>query len=93
MAISFGERVRAPDHVLVRQVGGEAVLLDLEHEECFGLDDVGTAMWEALNTASSVEEAYRALLADFDVDSATLRQDLNAMIERLMEARLLRKDG
>jgi hypothetical protein len=93
MAISFDERVRVPDHVLVRQVGGEAVLLDLDREECFGLDDVGTTMWEALNSASSVEEAYQRLLEQFDIDGPTLRRDLSTLIDRLIDARLLQTEG
>jgi hypothetical protein len=89
MATPSPKRVRAPEQVLVRRVGGEAVLLDLASEECFGLDDVATAMWEALNSSASVEEAYEMLLEDFEVDDVTLRRDLNALINQLIEARLL----
>jgi hypothetical protein len=84
--------VRAPDHVLVRELGDEAVLLDIESEEYFGLDDIGAAMWKALTTTSSVEEAYNGLLEEFEVETTILHQDLNQFVDRLTTTRLLKAE-
>jgi hypothetical protein len=90
MTASFTHpHVRAVDHVLIRELGNEAVLLDLESEEYFGLDEIGATMWKALTTASSVEEAYDSLLEEFDVPPDILHEDLNELIGQLIRARLL----
>jgi Coenzyme PQQ synthesis protein D (PqqD) len=89
LPISFSARVVVPSHVLLQQVGEESVLLNLEKECYFGLDPVGTRMWEALTKANTVEGAYRQLLSAYDVDEQRLRQDLEKLIEGLVENGLL----
>ena len=89
MSISFSARVVVPPHVLLQQVGEEAVLLNVEKECYFGLDPVGTRMWEALTKTKTVEAAYQDLLSAYDVDEQRLRQDMEKLIESLVENGLL----
>ncbi len=85
-------RVSRPDHVLVRQLAGEAVLLNLDTESYFGLDDVGARMWTALMVSPSVAQAHEALLDEFAVTGDELRADLAALVHDLAAAGLLRID-
>ena len=78
-------RVRATPDTLVQAVEGESVLLNLASERYFGLDEVGTRMWQALTTADSVEAAHAALLAEYDVDADVLRNDLLQLIQQLVD--------
>jgi hypothetical protein len=89
LSISFHARVAVPPHVLLQQVGEESVLLNLDKECYFGLDPVGTRMWEALTKADSVEAAYEELLSAYDVDDQQLRRDMEKLIDSLMENGLL----
>lgn len=82
-------KVVVPEGVLVRELEGESVLLNLNSESYFGLDEVGTDMWRALTTSESVEVAYRKLLAQYDVDGEQLRQDLDGLIGKLVEQGLI----
>lgn len=76
-------KVSIPDGVLVRDLQDESVLLNLNTESYFGLDDVGTRMWAALTGSPSVQAAYEVLLAEYEVDPARLRTDLHGFIEKL----------
>jgi hypothetical protein len=40
MTISFSVRVSVPPHILIRQIENESVLLNLQNERYFGLDEV-----------------------------------------------------
>ena len=40
--------IRISDNVLSQEVAGETVLLDLASESYFGLDEVGTRVWQML---------------------------------------------
>jgi len=82
-------RVTVPAHVMVREVQGESVLLNLNSERYFGLDEVGTRMWAALVASASVQAAYEALLCEYDVDAEQLRQNLQELIAKLVENGLL----
>jgi len=85
MQISFSDRVRVPDGVLVSRLQEESVILNLDSERYFGLDDVGTRVLSVLTSADSIEEAYASLLAEYDVDGPALRQDLLALVESLLQ--------
>jgi hypothetical protein len=87
--ISFSDRVSVPTHVLVRFLEKEAVLLNLETERYFGLDETGTRMWQLTTGAPNVDTAYRQLLDEYDVDSDTLRENLAELLEKLADSGLL----
>jgi hypothetical protein len=83
-------RIEIPDGVMMRDLQGEAVILNLDSECYFGLDEVGTRMWAALTTAPNVAAATETLLAEFDVEPDTLQGDLDEFVESLAAAGLLR---
>lgn len=85
MPIHFGMRVIVPPDVLTNSVDGQSVLLHLQNECYYGLDDVGTRMWTTLTTASSIQQAYETLLSEYDVDRDLLRNDLSHLLEKLVE--------
>ena len=89
MALVFSARLAVPANVLVRQVESESVLLNLTSERYFGLDEVGTRMWTALTTSPSIQAAYETLIAEYDVEDARLRQNLEELVERLVANGLL----
>jgi hypothetical protein len=87
--VEFLNRVMVPGHVLIRHMDGESVLLNLETEKYFGLDAMGTRMWEQVTTARSIDAAFASLLDEFDVEPATLREHLSELLNRLVENGLL----
>ena len=74
-----------PSQVVIRPLDDESVLLNLDTETYFGLDEVGTRMLEALRSSGSMDAAVAQLLSEYDVDEATLRSDLQALLQRLVE--------
>ena len=80
-----------PTDVVSRDLNGEAVLLNLETGSYYGLDPVGTRMWELLSSLESVPEVVTALQAEYDVDEARLQQDLHRMIAELEDQGLLNR--
>lgn len=94
MTVSFSKRVSVPADVLMRELDGEAVLLHLGSDTYFGLNDVGTRMWQALTTAPTVGAAYEHLLATYDVAPDRLQCDLLELTEKLVIHGLLQvSDG
>ena len=86
---SFAERASVPSHVLVRFLEGESVLLNIETERYFGLDETGTRMWQVVTAAPSIEVAFQQLFEEFDVDAQLLRMNLSDLLDRLVENGLL----
>jgi hypothetical protein len=89
MPIPFDQQVILPADVLISNVSGESVLLNLNSERYFGLDEVGTRMLSVLTTSKSIQTAFEMLLEEYDVENGLLRQDLIDLIDRLVEQGLL----
>ncbi len=82
--------VEVPDHVIVRGVGDEAVLLDIETDEYYALDATGYAMFTAATSSSSLQVAVDGLFDSFDgVDREKFTTDFAAFMAELLEAGLL----
>jgi len=81
MSISFSDRVKIPDDVLISKLQEESVILNLDNERYYGLDDVGTRFLSVLTSSDSIEAAYETLVREYDVEGQVLRQDLLQLVE------------
>jgi hypothetical protein len=86
---TFGDRVQVPSHVLVRFLDREAVLLNLESERYFGLDETGARMWQVATAAPCLEAAYQQLLEEYDVAPRVLHDNFRDLLGTLVEHGLL----
>ena len=86
----LGRRAMAAEQLLVQQVGGEAVLLDLETETYFGLNAAGARIFALVTTAPTIADALAVLADEFDADPAILRDDAVGLVRTLVERRLVR---
>ena len=76
MKISLSDSMVIREEVVFRELGGEAVLLNLKTGAYFGLDPVGTRVWQLLVEHGSVAQVMDLLLGEYDVDRERLEHDL-----------------
>jgi hypothetical protein len=81
---SLDRRLRVSDDVVFRELEGEAVLLNLASGLYFGLDAIGTRIWQLLGEHQTLQAVFDQMLQEFEVDDQTLRSDLLALVDRLM---------
>jgi hypothetical protein len=89
MTVPFYKRVSARDDVLCRALDGEAVLLNLETEQYFGLDETGTHMWTVLTSSPTVREGFESLSREYDVDAEVLHRDVRRFLGDLLSCGLI----
>jgi hypothetical protein len=82
-AVSLSDSFRASADVVFRELDGEAVLLDLARGTYFGLDTVGTRVWQLLGEHGRLELVLAAMLEEYDVEAPTLERDLLALVAEL----------
>ena len=87
--ISLQQKITISSEVLSQEVDGETVLLDLESESYFGLDEVGTRIWQLLNETSNLQTVFDTLLGEYDVDEKQLEKDLQDHVAHLVEEGLI----
>ena len=78
----------SPD-ALHQEVAGETVILDLASETYFGLDEVGTRVWQLLGETTELQSVFEQLLLEYEVDSDRLESDVDALLNSLNEAGLI----
>lgn len=78
----------APD-VLYRTFGNEAVLLHLESERYYSLNESAARMWELLTGGRSAQETASAVASEFDASEEVVLADLTALLDGLLSARLV----
>jgi len=79
--------VAVPDQVSCR-LENETVMLDLNRGVYFGLNRVGSMIWEMIQRPQSVQTIYFAVLENYEVDPETCKSDLIRLLEDLQEAGL-----
>lgn len=75
--------------VVFQEIGGESVLLDLRTSTYFGLDPVGTRIWQLLAADGQVGRVVEQMLAEYDVARPRLEADVAALLAELAEAGLV----
>jgi hypothetical protein len=80
MAMDLNQRITLSPDVISQEVSGETVLLDLQSENYFGLDEVGTRIWQLIKETSDLQAIYQTLLEEYDVTEPRLQQDLDALL-------------
>jgi hypothetical protein len=66
------------------------VLLNLDSEYYFSLDEIGIRFWEVLQDVVSLDQAVDTLEAEYEIDRETLKQDLESLLKKLQENGLLK---
>ena len=75
--------------VLAQELAGETVLLDLASENYFGLDAVGTRVWQLLNEGQGKTDLIEFLLLEYEVEREVLEKDVSELLNHLDEAGLI----
>lgn len=87
--MNLNQKITFADTVFAQEVDGEMVLLDMESENYFGLDEVGTAIWQAMQEYGTLQEVFNAMLEQYDVEEEVLERDLSDFVEKLLESGLV----
>lgn len=87
--ISLESRVAISEDTVFRELDGEAVILQLDSGMYYGLDPIGTRLWQLIGMHGQLRQVYDAALAEFDVDPAVLERDLLQLVSDLTSRNLL----
>jgi hypothetical protein len=83
------ERYSVAPEVLLQEVQGELVLLNLQTERFFGLNVVGLRVWQLVAEGNSRRSVIDLLESEFEVGRDRLEQDVTRLLAELLAAGLL----
>jgi len=85
MKINLDTQISIPEAVYTQEVDDETVLLDVESGKYFGLDPVGTRMWQLLREHGTLRTTYETMLTEYEVEPERLEKDLIELTETMIE--------
>ncbi|WP_404787087.1 lasso peptide biosynthesis PqqD family chaperone [Altericista sp. CCNU0014] len=80
--------VAAPDQVS-SDLAGESVILNLKSGTYYGLNEVGSFVWELIQEPKSVGEIYDTIQQEYEVEAQDCENDVRALLSDLLEAQLV----
>ncbi|HSR74060.1 MAG TPA: PqqD family protein [Sulfurovum sp.] len=83
--MDLNQKIIFADTVFAQEVDDEMVILDMESENYFGLDEVGTSIWQAMQEKETLQDVFDALLEQYEVEPEILAKDLSDFVEKLLE--------
>jgi len=82
-------RAKVRADVMFQEVSGELVLLDLNSESYFGLDAVGTRIWQLIAEDGNLQRVFECMLTEYAVEPEKLEQDLTELVTGLRDNGLI----
>lgn len=79
---------RSADHIAT-DMGGETVVLDMKSGMYYGMDQVGSLIWNLIEEPKTLAEIRRAVLDEYDVDADQAERDVVAFLGEMASAGLV----
>lgn len=81
--------VTANSGLMVSEVDGELVMMDIEKGTYYGLDPVAARIWQAVGQPTRVADVCAQMLEQFDVDQDRCEAEVLAFIADLQSSGLV----
>lgn len=79
--------------IIQSKIADEVVMLDVESGFYFGLNSVGSIIWNHLEKPITFDELIASLIGQFDIDKETCQKDTMEFIVQLLEKNIIRKES
>ena len=92
MKIHIEDIIYRDPEMLSSNMDGETVMMSLENSEYYGLNEIGTRIWELTEKKISVKNLIKILMDEYDVDENTCRTDVLEFLKELGKKKLILKE-
>jgi len=87
--ISENSTVAAIKEQVSSEMDGDIIIFNMKNGIYYGLDSVGTKIWNLIQEPKTVREIHDAILNEYDVEPERCMNDLVSLLNRLSEERLI----
>jgi hypothetical protein len=75
--------------IIDSQIDDETVMMDVEKGAYYGLNNIGSAIWDALEEPKTISNLIDVLTKKYEVSSEECEKDITPFIEQMTKAELL----
>ncbi|NBX12083.1 MAG: PqqD family protein [Chitinophagaceae bacterium] len=80
---------RVDTNLLVSQLAGETVLMNTVTGDYFGINTVGTKIWNLLTAPATITSLVESLVASYDIAPDQCENEVNIFLKNLESRKLL----
>ena len=89
-SITADSVVEATTDQMSSELAGEAVILSLQNNNYYGLNEVGACIWSLVQQSPrSVQSICDALMQEFDVDRAQCEEEVISLLQQMRKHNLI----
>jgi hypothetical protein len=88
-AVTVSSVVEAKSEPLAAPLAGGLVILHVEADRYYNLNELGTQVWQLIQQPATVAEIVDRIAAAHDVDTTRCEADVLALLEDMQRARLI----
>ncbi|MCF8331783.1 MAG: lasso peptide biosynthesis PqqD family chaperone [Bacteroidales bacterium] len=82
--------IQKSDNSIESTIDGDIVLMNLDNNEYYSMDDIGSAIWQMLNEPKSIERIINELLKQYKVDREVCAKDTMKFLEQLYDKGIIK---
>jgi len=87
--ISKDSIIKQTDDIVASEIDGETVMMSIENGRYYGLDLIGSHIWDLIKSPIKVADLINTLLEKYDVDGDTCQRDVLAFLNDLNQDNIL----
>jgi len=81
--------VKRNDEVFANEIDGEAVMMNIQTGKYYGLDEIGSRIWELMEHKIQVKEIIGQLQKEYDVSEQQCKTDVLNLLNELKSNQLI----
>ena len=85
--------IKQIEEIVASDIDGETVMMSVENGKYYGLDDIGSRIWELIERPIRISDLIDRLLERFDVDRETCEKDVVKFLNELNDDRIVAVPG
>jgi hypothetical protein len=89
MKLELSSRVCRNPEMVSGNMDGETVMMSIVRGEYFGLDLIGSRIWEMIKQPVTIEALIEQLLTEYEIDRETCSRDVLDFLEQIQDKGLL----
>ena len=87
--LSRSSKIVVSKEVVSCDLGGETAMLDMKEGIYYGLNEIGTIIWEYIQKPITIQEIIDKILEEYEVDDETCYADVVELIDQMVENKLV----
>jgi len=87
--LSRSSKIVVSKNVVSCDLSGETAMLDMKEGIYYGLNEMGTIIWELIQKPITIQEIVDNILEEYEVDEETCYEDVVELTEQMLENKLI----